>query len=69
MSKSKKLPPRNIVALELLHHRLGHIFTRLLMAGNPANFWQDIELRIDPKPFFSSCQISAMNKKARSKIH
>ena len=37
------------------------------MAGDTANVWEDIELRIDPDPFFTSCQISPMNKKARSK--
>ena len=37
------------------------------MARNSANVWQDIELRIYPDPFFSSCQISPMNKKAGSK--
>ena len=40
------------------------------MAGDTYNVWKDIELRIDPDPFFTSCQISSMNKKARSKkIH
>ena len=31
------------------------------------NIWEDVELRIDPDPFCTSCQISSMNKKARSK--
>ena len=30
-----------------------------------ANIWKDIELRIDPDPFCTSCQISSINKKAR----
>ena len=68
MPKTKKLPSRKKIALELLHQRLGHRSTRSLLAGNTANFWEDIELRIDPDPFFTSCQISSMNKKARSKI-
>ena len=38
------------------------------MAGYTANFWEDIELRIDPDPFCTSCQISSMNKQDRSKI-
>ena len=42
MSKSKKIAPRNKVALELLHHILGHRSTRLLIAGDTAIFWQDI---------------------------
>ena len=67
MSKSKKKAPRKKVSLELLHHRLGHISTRSLMAGYTANIWNDIELRIDTDPFCISCQISSMKKKARSK--
>ena len=37
------------------------------MAVDTSNVWKDIELRIDPDPFCTSCQISSMNKKARSK--
>ena len=68
MSKKNKLPARNKIALELLHQRLGHRSTRLLLAGDTANVWEDIELRMDPDPFCTSCQISLMNKKARSNI-
>ena len=39
-----------------------------MLAGDTANVWEDIELRIYPDPFCTSCQISSMNKKARSKI-
>ena len=67
MSKSKKTAPRNKVALELLHYRFGHRSTRSSMAGDTENVWKDIELRIDPDPFCKSCQISSMDKKARSK--
>ena len=38
------------------------------MAGDTDNVWEDVELRIDPDPFFTSCKISSMNKKARSKL-
>ena len=38
------------------------------MAGDTANVWEDVDLRIDPDPFCTSCQISSMNKKAGSKI-
>ena len=69
MSKSKKIAPRNKVALELLHHILGHRSTISSMAGDTANVWKDIELRIDPDPFCTSFQISSINKKARYKIH
>ena len=68
MSKTKKLPARKKTTLELLHKILGHISTRSLLAGDNANIWKDIEHIIDPYPFFTSCQISLMNKKARSKI-
>ena len=39
-----------------------------MLAADTANVWEDVELRIDPDPLFTSCQISPMNKKARSKI-
>ena len=39
-----------------------------MIAGDTANVWEDVELRIDPDPFCTSCKISSMNKKARSKI-
>ena len=68
MSKTKKLPSGKKIALELLHKRLGHISTRLFLAGDTTNVWEDIELRMDPDPFFTSCKFFSMNKKARSKI-
>ena len=37
------------------------------MDGDTANVWKDIELRIYPDPFCTSCQISSINKKAISK--
>ena len=39
MSKKNKLPARNKIALELLHQRLGHRSTRLLLSGDTANVW------------------------------
>ena len=48
MTKSKKITPRKKVALEILYHRLGHISTRSLMAGDTVNICQDIEIRIYP---------------------
>ena len=39
-----------------------------MLAGDTDNFREDIELGIDPDPFCTSCQISSMNKKARSTI-
>ena len=68
MSKTKKLPSRKKIDLELLHQTLGHRSTRLLLAGDSANVWEDIEPRTYPEPFCTSCKISSMNKKARSKI-
>ena len=38
------------------------------MAGDTANVWEDAELKIDADPFCTSCKISSMNKKARSKL-
>ena len=64
---TKKLPAMKKTTLELLHQRLGHRSTRSFLDGYTANVWGDIELRIDPDPFFVSCQISPMNKMARSK--
>ena len=37
------------------------------MAGDNANFWKDIELRIYLNPFSKSCQIYSTLEKARSK--
>ena len=61
-------PAREKIALELLHKILGHRSTRSLLAGDTANVWEDVELRIYPDLFCTSCQISSMNKKNRSKI-
>ena len=69
MSKTKKLPSRRKIALGLLHQRLGHIYTRSLLAEDTANVWEDIELRIYPDPFCTSYQISSMNKNLGIKIH
>ena len=33
-----------------------------------ANVWEYIQLRMNPDPFCTSCQIYSMNKKDRSKI-
>ena len=65
---SKKNPARKKIALKLLHQRLGHRSTRSLISGDTVNIWEDVELRIYSDPFCTSCQISSMNKKARSKI-
>ena len=45
------MAPRKKVALELLHLRFGYRSTISCMAGDAANVWQDIELRIDPDRF------------------
>ena len=65
MSKTKKLPSRKKIALELLHQRLCHKSTRSLLAGDTDNIWGNIELIIDPDPFCTSCEIYSMDKKAR----
>ena len=63
MSKKNKLLARKKISLELLHHRLGNRSTRSLIAGDTANFWEDVELIIDPDSFCTSCQIYSMKKK------
>ena len=68
MESSKTNPERKKIALELMHQILGHRSTISLIAGDTDNVWEDVELRIDPDPFCTSCQISSMNKKDRSKI-
>ena len=68
MESSKKNTKGKKIALELIHQRLGHRSTRSLIAGDTDNVWEDVELRIDPYPFCTSCKISSMNKKARSKL-
>ena len=68
MSKKKKLPARKKTALELLHQILGHRYTRLLLARDTANVWEDLELRIYQDPLCTPCQMFSMNNKARSKI-
>ena len=65
---SKRNPKRKKIALELMHHRLGHRYTRSLIAGDTANVWEYAELKMDADPFCTSCKISSMNKKARSKL-
>ena len=66
MFNPKKIAPRKKNASGLLHHRLGRRYTRSLMDGDNANVWQDIEIRIDPDPFCTPCQIFSMNKSSRS---
>ena len=62
MSKSNEISPRNKVALELLHHIIGHRSTRSLMAVDYENVWQDIEIRIYPYPFYTTCKRSSKKK-------
>ena len=68
MSNKNKLQSRKKIVLELIHQRFGHTSTISLLAGDTANVWEDIEIRIDTDPFCTSCKISSMNKKAKSKI-
>ena len=46
---------------------LDHISTRSFLAGDTANAWEDIALRIYLDPFGKSHHISSMKKKAGSK--
>ena len=61
--KSQNQITKNKVSLELLHLRLGHRSTRPLLAVYAENIWQDMKLRVDPEPFYKSCQISTINKR------
>ena len=67
ISITKKLSAIKKIALKLLHHRLCYRYTRSLLAGDTSKVWEDIEIRINPDPFFSSCKLSSMNKNVRSK--
>ena len=69
MSKKNKFPARKKIALYLLHQRLGHRSTRSLLTGDTANVWEDVELRIYPDPFCTSCQISSMKKRLGLRFH
>ena len=66
-SKSKKQIIKRKVFWLSLHQRLGHRSTRLILAGYNAHFWKDVEPRVDHDLFFTSCQISTINKNAISK--
>ena len=66
--KKNKLPARKKIALELLHQRLGHRYTRSFLAWDTANFWEDINFRIYPDPLCTSYQISSMIKNDSCKI-
>ena len=69
MSKTKKLPARRKIALELLHQRLGHRSMISFFDRDTANVSEYIDLRIDQDPFNTSCQISLMNKRLGLKFH
>ena len=60
VSKKNKYPARNKIALESLHQILGHISTRSLIDGDTANVWEDVDIRIYPYPFCTSCHISSV---------
>ena len=62
-AKYNKVEPKKKVYSGLLHQILGHRSTISSIAGDNANFWQDIKRRIDPDPFFTLCQISSIIEK------
>ena len=61
-SKPQKQIPKRKVSFELLHQWLGHMYTRLLLDGDTTNVFQYIDIRVDPDPFCTSCQISTIKK-------
>ena len=69
MSKKNKYPTRKKIGLELIHQRLGHRSTKSLLAGDTANVWEDVELRIYPDTFCTSCKISSMEKRLGLRFH
>ena len=68
-SKLQEKIPKKKVSLEIYYQRLGHKSTSSLLSGDTPNFWQDIEIRVDPNPFCTSYSISTINKKYISKTH
>ena len=60
-------PPKKKCSLELFHQILGHRSTRSLLNGDTAICFQDIDLRVYPYPFCTSCQISTIKINPRSK--
>ena len=69
MLKTKKLPSRKKIALELLYHRLDHRSTIALLVGYTANVWEDIDLRIYADPISQHVKISQWTKRLGLKIH
>ena len=61
-SKSQKKIPKKKFSLELLHQRLVQRSTRSPLAVGNSNSWKEINLRVDPGPLWTSCQISTINK-------
>ena len=43
-------------------------FNQVIVSWKTDNGWENLELSIDPDPYCTSCQISSINKKTRSKI-
>ena len=48
--------------LGVIPSEIKHRSTRLLLVGYASNVCQEIELRLDPDPYCSSCQTSTINK-------
>ena len=63
----KKIPAGKKIDLELLNQILGHRSKRSLLSRYTVNIWEDVDLRIYPDPFCTSCQIYSINKEARHK--
>ena len=66
-SKFAKANSKSKVSLELLHQILGHRSTRSLLDEDTVNIWKEIDIKVDTEPFFTSCQISTINKNPISK--
>ena len=64
----RRATPRTQVSLDLLHSRLGHRSTRALLAADAAEMWKDVEVKLSPDPFCTSCKIATITKRNRSKV-
>ena len=62
-SNSQKQIPEEKISLGILHQTLGHRSTRPLLDGYNANVWKYIEIRVDPDPCCTSCQIYTIEKR------
>ena len=64
----KRTTPRTQVSLDLLHTRLGHRSKRSLLAADTADMWKNVEVKLSPDLFCTSCKIATITKRNQSKV-